>query len=110
MMPRDGQVLLDVRTSGEVRSGTIPGAVNIPLDDLRDRLDEVPKDKDLLVFCQVGLRGYLACRLLNQRGYSARNLTGGYKTYCAVADVVSDRPALAKEMKSDTGENNSTGK
>jgi len=105
MTPRDDQVLLDVRTPGEVRSGTIPGAVNVPLDDLRDRLDEIPKDKDLLVFCQVGLRGYLACRLLNQRGYSARNLTGGYLTYCAVADVMSDQPVLAKEMKSDTGEN-----
>ncbi len=58
--PREDQKLIDVRTPGEVQAGTIPGAVNIPIDELRDRLDEIPKDKELLIFCQVGLRGYLA--------------------------------------------------
>ncbi len=81
--PRENQKLIDVRTPGEVQAGTIPGAVNIPLDELRNRLDEIPKDKELFVFCQVGLRGYLAARILNQRGFRARNLTGGYRTYCA---------------------------
>jgi rhodanese-related sulfurtransferase len=56
-------------------------AVNIPLNELRDRLDEIPKDKRILVYCQVGLRAYIACRILMQHGYDAYNLSGGYKTY-----------------------------
>ena len=102
--PRENQKLIDVRTPGEVQAGTIPGAVNIPLDELRDRLQEIPKDKELFVFCQVGLRGYLAARILNQRGFSARNLTGGYKTYCETLGITGGKPALARDKKSDTGE------
>ena len=79
--PKQNQMLLDVRTFKEVAKGTIPGAVHIPLDDLRDRLEELPKDKELLVFCAVGLRGYLACRILSQNSFACRNLTGGYTTY-----------------------------
>jgi NADPH-dependent 2,4-dienoyl-CoA reductase/sulfur reductase-like enzyme/rhodanese-related sulfurtransferase len=79
--PAPNQVLLDVRTTQEVRQGTIPGSLHIPLDELRSRLDELPRDKEILVFCQVGLRGYLACRILSQHGLACRNLTGGYKTY-----------------------------
>jgi NADPH-dependent 2,4-dienoyl-CoA reductase/sulfur reductase-like enzyme/rhodanese-related sulfurtransferase len=101
---RDDQQLIDVRTAGEVRAGTIPGATHIPLDDLRDRLDEIPRDKELLIFCQVGLRGYLACRVLNQRGFRSRNLTGGYKTYRETVGITGDKPVLAGEIKSDTGE------
>ncbi len=81
--PSDGQMLLDVRTPAEVEAGTIPGAVSIPLDDLRRRMGELPKDKELLVFCHAGLRGYIACRILSQNGFACRNLTGGYKTYVA---------------------------
>ncbi len=81
--PADGQVLLDVRTLAEVEAGTIPGAMNIPVDDLRKRLGELDKSKEYLVFCQVGLRGYLACRILTQNGFNSRNLTGGYKTFTA---------------------------
>ena len=77
------QMLLDVRNPGELEAGAIPGAKNIPLDKLRDRLDELPRDKELLVFCQAGLRGYLACRILSQKGFACRNLSGGYKTYRA---------------------------
>ena len=83
------RMLLDVRTPIEVEAGTIPGAKNVPLDELRTRLDELPADKELLVFCQVGLRGYLACRLLSQHGFRCRNLTGGYKTYRAATDTPS---------------------
>jgi len=90
--PAAGQMLLDVRTGEEVQAGTIPGAVNIPLDDLRSRLAELPADKELLVFCQVGLRGYLACRILSQRGFRCRNLTGGYKTYQAAVGIA--RPPI----------------
>jgi NADPH-dependent 2,4-dienoyl-CoA reductase/sulfur reductase-like enzyme/rhodanese-related sulfurtransferase len=90
--PRDDQVLVDVRTPAEVEAGTIPGAVNVPVDDLRRRLGELPRDKELLVFCQVGLRGYLACRTLLQNGFRCRNLTGGYKTYKAAIGMLSKDP------------------
>ncbi len=74
-------LLLDVRTSMEYDLGSIEGALNIPIDVLRERIGELPKDKEILVFCQVGLRGYVACRLLMQKGFDVRNLSGGYKTY-----------------------------
>ncbi|QDE30005.1 FAD-dependent oxidoreductase [Shewanella polaris] len=76
------QIIVDVRNPGELTAvGSIDGALNIPLPELRDRLDELPKDKELLVFCQVGLRGHVAYRMLVQHGFKVRNLTGGYKTY-----------------------------
>jgi NADPH-dependent 2,4-dienoyl-CoA reductase/sulfur reductase-like enzyme/peroxiredoxin family protein/rhodanese-related sulfurtransferase/TusA-related sulfurtransferase len=81
MKPAGDQVLLDVRTPEEVEAGTIPGARNIPLDQLRERLGELPRDKEILAFCQVGLRGYLGCRILKANGFRCRNLSGGYKTY-----------------------------
>ena len=73
--------ILDVRTPEEFAAGTIPGAKNIPVDELRDRMGDLAKDKEYLVFCRVGLRGYLACRMLTQNGFNCRNLTGGYITY-----------------------------
>ena len=102
--PAPNQMLLDVRTPGEIQAGTIPGALNIPLDDLRSRLSELPKDKELLAFCQVGLRGYLACRILTQHGFKCRNLTGGYKTYCAAEGILQKDHSPRKEMKNDTGQ------
>jgi len=98
------RMLLDVRNPAEVKGGTIPGAVNIPLDDLRTRLHELPSDKEIVAFCQVGLRGYLACRILSQAGFRCRNLTGGYKTYCAAQGVGVQAATPARELKSDTGE------
>lgn len=80
-LDRSNSVLLDTRNEMEVSLGTIEGSINIPLDDLRNRLDELPKDKEILVFCQVGLRGYIAYRILKQKGFKVRNLSGGYKTY-----------------------------
>ncbi|RYL92304.1 hypothetical protein EWI07_09705 [Sporolactobacillus sp. THM7-4] len=80
----DGDVLLDVRTENEYHNGFIDGAINIPLDDLRDRVHELPKNKPLIVTCQVGLRGYLATRILAQNGYKVKNLDGGYKLYKTV--------------------------
>ena len=79
----EGAFLLDVREPAEVAGGTIPGAVNIPLGDLRDRLGEVPKDRPIVVFCKVGQRGYFAERILVQRGYNVFNLSGGYTTWLA---------------------------
>ena len=73
--------LLDVRTPQEFDSGHIPGAVNIPVDDLRSRLNELPRSRTIAAYCQVGQRGYLATRILLQAGFSAANIGGGYKTY-----------------------------
>jgi NADPH-dependent 2,4-dienoyl-CoA reductase/sulfur reductase-like enzyme/rhodanese-related sulfurtransferase len=81
---KQGTLLIDVRTEQEYGNGTIQGAVNIPLDDIRERLSEIPKNCDLIVTCQVGLRGYLAARILAQKGYSVKNLDGGYKLYKSV--------------------------
>ena len=74
-------LLLDVRTPQEFAAGHIPGAVNIPVDDLRSRLGELPRNREIAVCCQVGQRGYLATRILRQRGFLASNIGGGYKTY-----------------------------
>jgi len=90
---RDG-VLLDVRTPMEYAFGTIPGAVNIPLEELRDRLDEIPGDKAVYIFCAVGLRGYLAQRILTAHGFrQVKNLSGGYRTYSTATAPVENRPA-----------------
>lgn len=79
---RDRLVLVDVRTPGEYARGTIEGAVNIPLDSLRGRMDEVPRDRPVAVFCAVGMRGYVAVRILMGSGFkNVRNLTGGYRTF-----------------------------
>ncbi|MEG0249424.1 MAG: CoA-disulfide reductase [Peptostreptococcus sp.] len=76
-----GGYLIDVRNPEERMLGYIEGSVSIPLDELRDRLDEIPKDKDIYVNCQVGLRGYLAGRVLAQNGINCKNVDGGYTTY-----------------------------
>jgi rhodanese-related sulfurtransferase len=74
-------VLLDVRTPQEFSAGHIPGAMNIPVDELRSRLGELSRDREIAAYCQVGQRGYLATRILRQAGFSAANIGGGYKTY-----------------------------
>jgi NADPH-dependent 2,4-dienoyl-CoA reductase/sulfur reductase-like enzyme/rhodanese-related sulfurtransferase len=79
--PDRSPMLLDVRTTEEFKSGHIPGALNIPIDELRKRLSDVPRGRDIAVYCQVGQRGYLATRILLQAGFSAANIAGGYKTY-----------------------------
>ena len=95
-LPRDGSVtLLDARTPQEFSGGTMEGFVNIPLDELRDRLDEIPRGKPVYVLCQSGLRSYLACRILSQRGYECRNFSGGYRLYQTVRQ---DR-AAAKQAR-----------
>jgi len=78
--------ILDVRTPAEFARGAVPGAKNVPVDSLRDRLDELPKDKTIHAYCGVGLRSYIACRILVQNGFDARNLSGGYATYAAFAE------------------------
>ncbi|HOR48906.1 MAG TPA: FAD-dependent oxidoreductase [Rectinema sp.] len=77
-----GGFVLDVRTPEEFSIGAIPGAKNIPLDSLRQNLGEIPQDREVLIYCGVGLRGYLAERILRQNGWtSIANLSGGYKTW-----------------------------
>ncbi|MCL6614214.1 MAG: DsrE/DsrF/DrsH-like family protein [Firmicutes bacterium] len=79
-------ILLDVREPEEREAGFIPGSVNIPLDQLRDRLGELPAEKEIVAYCQVGFRAYLAARILAQHGRRVRNLSGGYRTYRAVME------------------------
>jgi rhodanese-related sulfurtransferase len=85
-----GYSILDVRTFGEVELGTLPGAINIPIDEIRERLAEIPEGK-ILVTCQVGQRGHAATRLLRELGYEAINLDGGYLTW-------SNSPANPKSL------------
>ncbi|MCL1074772.1 FAD-dependent oxidoreductase [Shewanella dokdonensis] len=80
--PSAEQLVLDVRNPPELTNvGAFPQALNIPVDQLRQRLSELPKDKEILVACQVGLRGHVAYRMLRQHGFKVRNLTGGFKTF-----------------------------
>jgi len=84
-LPRDGSVfLLDTRTPFEVMNGKIDGFVNIPLDSLRQRINEIPKDRPVFVHCHSGLRSYLACRILTGGGYDCYNLAGGWRLYESV--------------------------
>ncbi len=103
--PQANQVILDVRTPEETAASMIPHAINLPLDELRGRLAEVDRTKEYLVYCRVGLRGYLACRILMQHGIACRNLSGGYLTYLAATPHAPAPTAPeAAEMKSDAGE------
>ena len=94
-LPHDGSVtLLDTRTRGEIRRGMADGFINIPVDELRDRMDELDKSKPVYVMCQTGLRSYVACRMLEGAGFTAYNLSGGYRLYqtinsdkCAAQEV-----------------------
>jgi rhodanese-related sulfurtransferase len=78
-------LILDVRRSEERRQGCFPGSIHIPLDELRARADELPRDREIIVHCQSGQRSYFACRLLAQRGLRVRNLTGSWRTYATAA-------------------------
>lgn len=80
-LDRSAYTLLDVRNPEELTIGMIEGAINIPLPELRARVKEIPRSKKVLVYCQVGQRGYFASRILTQHGLDAANLNGGYKTY-----------------------------
>ncbi|MCU0290872.1 MAG: FAD-dependent oxidoreductase, partial [Thermoanaerobaculaceae bacterium] len=79
--PGAHQLVLDVRDPEEVSAGAVPGAIYIPLNDLRGRLGELPRDREILVICAVGIRGYAACRILQQEGFNCSNLSGGFMLY-----------------------------
>ncbi|WP_216828482.1 CoA-disulfide reductase [Alkalihalobacterium elongatum] len=100
----NGGFLVDVRNPLELEMGYIDGAINIPVHELRDRLNELPKDQTIYVNCQVGLRGYLASRILQENGFNVMNLDGGWKTYSTVyrknrdqkCKIVTDDAGVAK--------------
>ncbi|GKX67078.1 CoA-disulfide reductase [Inconstantimicrobium mannanitabidum] len=83
-LDKETSVILDVREDFELSTGTFDNFIHIPLGQLRNRLSELPKDKHIYTTCQVGLRGYVACRLLEQRGFKCSNIDGGLKTYLYV--------------------------
>lgn len=80
----DGGLLIDVREAKERENGYIKGSINISLNELRNHLNQIPKDQPVYVSCQVGLRGYLASRILKNSGYNVKNVDGGWKTYSSV--------------------------
>lgn len=93
-LPVDGSViLLDTRTVGEYSRGHIEGFRNIPVDELRERIGEIEKDKPVYVICQSGLRSYIACRILEGNGFEAYNFSGGFRFYDA---VINDRVLIEK--------------
>lgn len=93
-LPRDGSVtLLDVRTAQEYESGHMDGFLHIPVDELRERLDELERGKPVRVVCQSGLRSYIACRILAQSGFDCSHLAGGYRLY---ESAVLDRAAASQ--------------
>ncbi|WP_338539983.1 FAD-dependent oxidoreductase [Paenibacillus tundrae] len=98
-------VLLDVRSDLEYRNGNIPGSLSIPVDELRQRLDDLDASKEIWVYCQVGLRGYTATQILRQHGYKVKNLSGGYKTYRQVQ--FKPETVLRGGIDGDNGRNNS---
>jgi len=84
-LARDGSItLLDTRMVHEFAAGNIDGFINIPLDELRNRLDEIPQNKPVYVHCFSGHRSYVACRILSAHGYECYNLTGGWRLYESV--------------------------
>jgi len=99
----DDAVYLDVRTPAEVSMGAIPGSVNIPVDSLREKIQTLDKDKMYIVYCAVGIRAYIAARMLMQNGFKdVRNLAGGYTTYrVASKDYAMDAADSPKPVKPD---------
>ncbi|QUI24313.1 FAD-dependent oxidoreductase [Vallitalea pronyensis] len=88
---QDKSILLDVRDKIELDLGYIEGAKHIPVNDLRQRMHELDKEKEILIYCAVGIRGYIAARLLNQHGYKVKNLIGGYNFYkCVIKDFTKE--------------------
>lgn len=99
-LPRDGSVtLLDVRTPMERSRGYIDGFMHIPLDSLRENLDKIPSGKDVYIHCHSGLRSYIACRILQGKGFNTYNLAGGWRLYEAVVNDKKVKPYVCTECK-----------
>lgn len=101
-LDKKNSIILDVREEFELATGTFDNYMHIPLGELRNRLNEIPKDKDIYVTCQVGLRGYVGCRLLEQHGIKCTNIDGGIKTYFYVKNAeksIRDQHERNKDIK-----------
>lgn len=96
----ENDILLDVREAVEVDNGHIEGALNISVNSLRNRMNELDRNKNILIYCQVGLRGYIASRILSQNGFKVKNVTGGYKSK-SIADF---KPSEVKEDNKDSND------
>jgi NADPH-dependent 2,4-dienoyl-CoA reductase/sulfur reductase-like enzyme/rhodanese-related sulfurtransferase len=95
----ENDCILDVRSPGEFKRGHVSSAVHIPVDEIRSRLDELPNNTVINVYCATGVRSYIACRILMQNGFIARNISGGYVTYCSDQNKeVADHPT-ARQLK-----------
>ena len=94
-----GSFILDVREPEEYKAGHIKGAVNIPLDDLRSRLDSLPKDREIIAYCRAGQRAWNATRILAQNGFAVKNLAGGWLTYERVTADRDARPGAARSSR-----------
>ena len=82
-------MLVDVRDPEEFEAGRVPGAINLPLNQIRRRLHELPRDREVWLYCGVGQRAYYATRVLMQNGFRVKNLAGGFRTYKLIADAES---------------------
>ena len=106
-MDLSGTTLIDVRTADEYSLGTIRNAINIPVDELRRRIHEIPADKPIIVFCAIGLRGYIALKILTGRNFkNVRNLSGGYKTYALATQTISHENNLSQPTETKMNETN----
>ncbi|MBN1794012.1 MAG: FAD-dependent oxidoreductase [Candidatus Omnitrophica bacterium] len=93
------EFLLDVRTAKEHTERNVPNSVNIPVDEIRERLPELPSDKEIIVFCHVGIRAHIACRILSQRGYKTANISGGYLSFLNSRDAYDSDMMLAQQTR-----------
>ncbi|MCP4256399.1 MAG: CoA-disulfide reductase [Planctomycetes bacterium] len=95
----DNDFILDVRTKKEFDGNNVPGAVNISFDELRNNLEKLPKDKVINAYCGVGIRSYIAVRILMQNGFNVRNIAGGYLTYLSFTDQQLCEPENTEQLK-----------
>jgi len=92
------EFLLDVRTGKENKKGNIPNSTNIPVDEIRSRLSEIPRDRNIAVFCHVGIRAHIACRILAQKGYKVFNVSGGYMSFMNHRDAYDTETVLVQQV------------
>jgi rhodanese-related sulfurtransferase len=95
----DNDFILDVRTKKEFGTKNVPGAINIPLNELRNNLELLPRDKIINAYCGVGIRSYIAVRILMQSDFKARNISGGFLTYLSFTDRQLREPENAEQLK-----------
>ncbi len=95
----ESDFILDVRTPGEFGRGNVPSSVNIPVDELRNRLSELPEETAINVYCGVGIRSYIACRILMQNGFVARNISGGFISYRSYENEQLPETQTARQLR-----------